>query len=80
MIITMGIHQFPQMEDYWASDNLVGVPGIVDRMPVNRFKLLLGCFHLNDNLTVKPRDDPAYDKLHKVRPLLTIARDCLHMN
>ena len=44
-------------------------------MPVNQFKLLLGCFHLNDNLTVKPRDDPAYNKLPKVRPLLTIVRD-----
>ena len=53
---------------YWSSDNLVGVPGIVDRRPVNQFKLLLGCFHLNDNLAVKPREDPAYDKLHKVRP------------
>lgn len=26
----MGIHQLPQMEDYWSSDNLVGVAGIVE--------------------------------------------------
>lgn len=29
IIIAMGIHRLPQLEDYWADDPLLGVPGIV---------------------------------------------------
>lgn len=75
IIIAMGLHQLPQVEDYWSSDILLKAPGIVDGMPINRFKQLLSCFHLNDNSKMKARDHPEFDKLHKVRPLLTMARD-----
>ena len=74
VIIAMGIHRLPQLEDYWSSDVLLGVPGIVDGMPIDRFKVLQRCLHANDNATLKPRDDPEYDRLHKLRPLLTAAR------
>ena len=75
IIIMMGLVQLPQMEDYWSTDNLLGAPSIVNGMPINRFKVLLSCLHINDNTAMKPRNDPQYDKLHKVRPLLTAARD-----
>jgi len=40
-------------------------------MPENRFMKLLNNFHISDNSTAVPRDDPAFDRLRKVRPLLT---------
>ena len=71
IIVAMGIHVLPQLQDYWSSDILLGVPGIVSGMPIDRFKVLLRCFYINDNTTAKPRDDPAFDRLHKIRPLIT---------
>ena len=58
MIIAMGVHRLPQLEDYWSSDILLGVPGIVDGMPIDRFKVLLQCLHLNDNTEMKRLLDP----------------------
>lgn len=40
-------------------------------MPVKRFKKLLQAFHVNDNMKAAKRGDPNFDKLHKIRPLLT---------
>lgn len=78
MFLFLGIiiaHQVPQIEDYWCCDPLLKVPGIIDGMPINRFKLLLSCLHLNDNSKVKPRGDPEYDKLYKVQLLLVMAQN-----
>ena len=44
-------------------------------MPIDRFKVLLQCLHVNDNTTAKSRNDPNYDRLHKIRPLLNMSRD-----
>ena len=79
MIIAMGLHQVPQLEDYWSSDMLLGVPGIVSGMPIDRFKVLQKCLHINDNTKAKPRGDPDYDRLHKIRPLLNNVNEmCLN--
>ena len=75
MIIAMGLHQVLQLEDYWTSDSLLAVPGIVKGMPIDRYKVLLQCLHVNDYTTVKSRNDPNYDRLHKSRPLLNMSRD-----
>ena len=75
MIIAMGIHRLPQLEDYWCSDPLLGVPRIVSGMPIDWFTVLLQCIHANDNTTMKNRDDPDYDRLHKIRPLISMARE-----
>ena len=58
MIIAMGVHRLPQLEDYWSSDILLRVPGIVDGMPIDRFKVLLQCLHLNDNTEMKRQGIP----------------------
>ena len=41
-------------------------------MPVNRFEEILSLLHLNDNELECKWDEPGYDRLHKVRPLLQI--------
>ena len=68
MIIAMDLHQLPAYTDYWSSDILVEVPGIVSGIPLDMFKVLLKCLHLNDNTTCIPHGDPGYDRLHNVHP------------
>ena len=40
--------------------------------PRDRFWMLWSNLHVADNTTAPSRDDPAYDKLYKVRPMLDI--------
>ena len=75
MIIAMGHNQVPQLEDYWTSDSLLAVTGIVKGIPIETFKVLLQCLHVNDNTTAKSRNHTNYDRLYKIFPLLNISRD-----
>lgn len=61
----MGAHVLPSVGEYWSTDSLLGVPGIAG-MPIYRFKAL----HLNDNSKAVPRNQPGYDCLHKIRPII----------
>ena len=72
MILAMGVHQLPQLEDYWSSHPLLGAKGIVAGMSYQRFRVLLSCLHLVDNSTAVRRGDAGFVKLHKIRPLLDI--------
>lgn len=71
LLIAMGLHGLPKFRLYWSTNPLFRVQPVVDVMTRQRFMKLLGNLHLNDNSKAVPRDDPAYDKLHKLRPLLT---------
>lgn len=75
VIIAMGIHRLPQVEDYWSTHPLLGAAGITSGMPIKRFKVLLRCLHLNDNTTAVPKGQPGFDKLHKLRPLIDTVRE-----
>ena len=78
MLIAMGIHQLPSLEDYWSTDPLLGVPGITAGMSYKRFRAIRSSLHINDNTTAVGRDQPGFDRLHKVRPLLKIVnQNCL---
>lgn len=68
--IFMGIHRLPSTDHYWSSDPALRVDVIADTMPAKRFKKIVENIHLNDNATQVPRSDPAYDKLHKIRPIV----------
>jgi hypothetical protein len=39
-------------------------------MSVNRFSWFLSHLHINENLLAPKRNEPNFDKLYKVRPLL----------
>ncbi|XP_064635786.1 piggyBac transposable element-derived protein 3-like [Lineus longissimus] len=70
VLVLMGIHIVPAFKDYFSSDELLSVPAVTKVFPKNRFFELRGNLHLADNETAVPRDDPNYDKLYKLRPLL----------
>ena len=71
VLLGMGVHRLPKFKLYWSTDPFFHVQGIADVMPRNRFMKLLNNFHVSDNSVAVPRDDPAFDKLRKIRPLLT---------
>lgn len=68
--IYMGIHRLPSTDHYWSTDPALRVDVIADTMPIKRFKKIVENIHLNDNSTQVPRSDKAYDKLHKIRPIV----------
>ncbi|CAG4957859.1 unnamed protein product [Parnassius apollo] len=70
MIIQMGIHKLPCIEDYWSSDPLLHVVEIAETMTLKRFQKLMKYLHLNDNANMPNRNDDNCDKLYKIKPLL----------
>lgn len=69
--LLMGIKKLPSYRDYWSSSNILNDSCVSSLMPVKRFSWLLGHLHINDNSLQPRRSDPDFDKLYKVRPLLT---------
>lgn len=68
--ILMAIHQLPQVDLYWSSDPALRVDYIANIMIRDRFKQITAMIHLNDNRSNHTKEDPNYDKLHKVRPVI----------
>ena len=71
LLIAMGTHGLPTFRMFWSTDPLFRVQPVADIMTRQRFMKLVGNLHINDNSAAVPRGDPAYDRLHKIRPLLT---------
>ena len=75
--LAMGVHKLPSVEDYWSQHHLLGAPGINRGMPIQRFKALQSCLHLNDNTTARKRGEPGYDNLRKLWPVMeSIQENC----
>lgn len=69
--ILMGITPLPSYRDYWSS-----APDLLDSyisnvMTVKRIDWFLSHLHLNDESKMPTRDSSSFDKLYKVRPLLS---------
>ena len=74
IIIALGVHVLPSVADYWSTDSLLGVPGISAGMPIDRFKTILSCLHLNDNSKAVPHNQTGHDRLHKIQPMINHLR------
>ena len=71
MLIAMVIHRLPSFKHYFSTDPFFRVQHVSDVRLRRRFFQLLGNLHVNDNTKAVPRGDPRYDKLHKIRSILT---------
>lgn len=71
ILIAMGLHVVPSIDLYWSTDPLFRVRPISQVMPVKRLKKLLQALHINDNSLTPKRGTAQFDKLYKVRPMLT---------
>ena len=68
--IAMGIHSLPAVRDYWAREPLLRSPWFSTVMPRDKF-MAISCFlHFTDNSKALSRDDPHYDRLWKIRPVI----------
>lgn len=68
ILMLMGLKEFPHIRCYWDRWAFYNCPLISEAMPRKRFEAIIRCLHLVDNATVVTDwDDPAYDKLAKVR-------------
>ncbi|KAM4567260.1 piggyBac transposable element-derived protein 3-like [Odontesthes bonariensis] len=65
----MSIFGLPGTRMYWKSATRVDC--VADTMSMHRWEAIKRYLHLSDNSKQPPVGDPAYDKLYKVRPLLT---------
>ncbi|XP_049774068.1 piggyBac transposable element-derived protein 4-like [Schistocerca cancellata] len=78
MIIVMGIHQLPEAAIYWSSDPYLNVNAVSNVMTLARYKKIMENLHCNDNLFQPATNDPGYDKLYKIRPLISaLNKNCL---
>ena len=48
IIVVMGIHRLPEIDNYWSSDPLLGVESVKKCMSRNRFWAIRGNIHLVD--------------------------------
>ena len=64
----MGLVKLPSISDYWKRDPTFYYQPIASKKLRNRF------LHFTDNTTLVNYDDPNYDRLTKVRPIL------IHLN
>lgn len=68
ILILSSIIRMPSYKMYWAY--ATRFPVIADAMSRNAFERIKSNLHLNDNSTMKQRNEPGYDKLFKVRPFI----------
>jgi hypothetical protein len=71
ILIIMGFHSLPSMRLYWSRDKNFHVSRISSVMSMRRFLKILRYLHANDNEKMIPRGNVGFDRLFKIRPLLT---------
>ncbi|GBM15863.1 Chimeric ERCC6-PGBD3 protein [Araneus ventricosus] len=69
--LAMGLKKMPSYRDYWSSCEILHDSYISKAMSVKRFAWILSHLHLNDNTVQPKREDALFDKLYKLRPLLS---------
>ncbi|XP_018562168.1 piggyBac transposable element-derived protein 4-like [Anoplophora glabripennis] len=69
--LLMGLKKPPSFKDYWSSQEEMRDPFISSVISRDRFAWLLSNIHLNDNAVQPQKGEQNYDKLYKVRPLLS---------
>lgn len=70
LVLLMGLVKKPSIRSYWSTDILYHTPMFRMAMSRTRFEAILRFLHYSDNAQCPPRDDPNYDRLYKLRPLL----------
>ena len=68
----MGINNLPRIAMYWSTDPFIGNTGIQSVMARNRFEELSQYLHFTNSETEPPRGDANFDRLFKIRPILSI--------
>ena len=68
--VMMGVVDLPSFDDYWRKEPLLHYAPVAERISHTCFREISRYLHFVDNTTLAPREDPSFDRLGKVRPLL----------
>ena len=74
-LMLMGIQKLPGLYNYWSTDEVLHSFAIASRISRKRFLNLRRFLHFVDNDTVAARGEDGYDRLAKVRPVITAVKD-----
>ena len=69
----MGINRMPNAELYFDKNPFMGNEGIKQTFTILRYKKLMQYLNVSDRATELPRNDPNYDQLAKIRPIIQMA-------
>ncbi|XP_062583062.1 piggyBac transposable element-derived protein 4-like [Saccostrea cucullata] len=72
--ILMGINQLPSYKDYWSKDVYLGNEGVKSVMTLRRYEKITEYFHISDRASEPARGSRNFDKLFKVREVLTMTK------
>lgn len=72
ILLKLGIVKAPTYKYFWKTTSRYSA--IADSMARDRFDRIKSVIHFNDNAAILPREDSAYDKLFRVRPLINSIR------
>ncbi len=80
-VMATSIHRVPRLNNniIWSSDWVLGVPALAAVFTRKRFWQLWCNLHLADNTQAPDRNDPSFDRLYKLRPMLNILSDAFRM-
>ena len=78
--ILMGLIHLPDLSDYWTLDECYHYFPIASRISRKRFKEIQQFLHFTDIATIVPYGEPGYDRLARVRPIITAVRDTFLAN
>lgn len=70
IIISMGLVQKSDVQDYWSTDEVQDTPFFRNTMSRDRFLSIMSNFHIMDNEQQIPRGQDGFDALYKVRPFI----------
>eukprot|EP00106_Octopus_bimaculoides_P003298 XP_014770740.1 PREDICTED: piggyBac transposable element-derived protein 4-like [Octopus bimaculoides] len=70
--IMLGVKQLPRLGNYWSPDIRYGDPYISSIMSKTRYSEISQYLHLIDSANASSKNDPNYDPLHKVRPVMDL--------
>ncbi|XP_049782654.1 piggyBac transposable element-derived protein 4-like [Schistocerca cancellata] len=71
VFLGMIIHQLPEAASCWSSDPYLNVNAVSNVMTLAHYKKIIENLQCNDNLFQPAANDPGYDKLYKIRPLIS---------
>ena len=73
--ILMGLNHLPDLYDYWSVDACYHYFPVASRISRKRFLEIQQFLHFIDNATIVPHGEPGYDRLARVRPVITTIKD-----
>ena len=68
--ILMGLSVLPEESDHWATDPLFETPGFGKILPRRRYLQLKHFLHFNDNSKARKHNEPGFDPIYKIRPVV----------